>query len=113
MTASHLTGSATPLPGSGAGVRAEVEPGSLRTHTLKHDKSDEVLPLLTAYGKALDWVLDYMEDRDVDGGQDQGEKAGRALPQLREGTTTSSRSRCGINTWRAGRSRRSGPARRR
>jgi len=38
----------------GAAVRLEVEPGSLRTHTLKHDKGDEVLPLLTAHKKALD-----------------------------------------------------------
>ena len=38
----------------GAAVRLEVEPGSLRTYTLKHDKSDEVLPLIIAYGKALD-----------------------------------------------------------
>jgi len=38
----------------GAAVRLEVEPGSLRTRTLKHDKSDEVLSLLVAYGKALD-----------------------------------------------------------
>jgi len=49
-----------PLPGSGAAVRLEAEPGSLRTYTLKHDKSDEVLPLIIAHKKALDWVLDYI-----------------------------------------------------
>jgi len=38
----------------GAAVRLEVEPGSLRTHTLKHDEGDELLPLFTAYSKALD-----------------------------------------------------------
>jgi len=42
----------------GAAVRAEVEPGPIKTHTLKHDKGDEALPLLTAHKKALDPVLD-------------------------------------------------------
>ena len=38
----------------GAAVRLKVEPGPIKTHTLKHDKGDEVLPLVIAYGKALD-----------------------------------------------------------
>jgi len=32
----------------------------METYALKHDKGDEALPLPTAYGKALDSVLDYM-----------------------------------------------------
>jgi len=68
----------------GAAVRLEVEPGPIKTHTLKHDKDDEVLPLLTAYGKALDSVLDEMEDRDLEGGRDQGRKPVRPFPRYKK-----------------------------
>jgi len=37
---------------------AEVEPGPIKTYTIKHDRGDEVLPLLIAYRKALDSMLD-------------------------------------------------------
>jgi len=41
-----------------AAIRLEVEPGPIRTYTLKHDRGDEVLPLLIAYRKVLDSMLD-------------------------------------------------------
>jgi len=37
---------------------AEVEPGPIKTYTLKHDRGDEVLPLLIAYRRVLDSMLD-------------------------------------------------------
>jgi putative transposase len=41
-----------------AAIRAEAEPGPIRTYTLKHDRGDEVLPLLIAYRRALDSMLE-------------------------------------------------------
>jgi len=41
-----------------AAGHAEVEPGPIRTYTLKHDKGDEVLPLLIAYRKVLNSMLE-------------------------------------------------------
>jgi len=59
MTASTQLQERGPDPAVGdAAVRAEVEPGPIRTYTLKHDRGDEVLPLLIAYRKALDSMLD-------------------------------------------------------
>ena len=41
-----------------AAGHAEVEPGPIKTYTLKHDKGDEVLPLLIAYRKVLNSMLE-------------------------------------------------------
>ena len=59
MTASTQLQEREPAPAAGdAAVRLEVEPGPIKTYTLKHDRGDEVLPLLIAYRKALDSMLD-------------------------------------------------------
>jgi len=48
-----------PTPAAGdAVVRAEVEPGPIKTYTLKHDRGDEVLSLLIAYRRVLNSMLD-------------------------------------------------------
>jgi len=62
----------------------EVEPGPIKTYTLKHDKGDEVLPLLTAYEKALDPVLNDIWKtvtwREV---KIRGKKRARPFPRYR------------------------------
>jgi len=56
MTASTQLQERGPAPAAGdAAVRL---PGPIKTYTLKHDRGDEVLPLLIAYRKALDSMLD-------------------------------------------------------
>jgi len=56
MTASTQLQERGPAPAAGdAAVRL---PGPIRTYTLKHDRGDEVLPLLIAYRRVLDSMLD-------------------------------------------------------
>jgi hypothetical protein len=83
MTASTQLQERGPAPAAGD---AEVEPGPIKTYTLKHDKGDEVLPLLIAYRKALDSMLDDIWKtvtwREV---KIRGKKQARLLPQIQEG----------------------------
>ena len=56
MTASTQLQERGPAPAAGdAAVRL---PGPIKTYTLKHDRGDEVLPLLIAYRRVLDSMLD-------------------------------------------------------
>ena len=58
MTASTQLQERGPDPAAGDAAVRLPEPGPIRTYTLKHDRGDEVLPLLIAYRKALNSMLD-------------------------------------------------------